>query len=184
MPGQETLSDNGSMAQSPAAESTQSNSRKSAADDVSRPLLSVVIAVYNGAPYLPELIGSLLAQQHVPDEVIFVDDGSTDESSVMIKQLGGGLAGLRVIRQTNQGQAVARNVGMRQASGRYLAFADADDVLDASMYATLVGLAEREDLDIAIGNAWNFNEGRKPDTLVYRDVPDTGVITGEAWFQQ
>jgi hypothetical protein len=52
------------------------------------------------------------------------------------------------------------------------------------MYATLVGLAESEQLDIAMGNAWNFNEGRKPDTLVYRDVPDTGVITGEAWFQQ
>src|SRR5882672_411968 len=153
-------------------------------DGASRPLLSVVIAVYNGTPYLPELLDSLLAQQRVPDEVIFVDDGSTDDSSAMIARLGAGLAGLRVIRQKNQGQALARNAGMRQVTGRYLAFADADDVLDPSMYATLVGLAEGEQLDIAIGNAWNFNEGRKPDTLVYRDVPDTGVITGEAWFQQ
>ena len=153
-------------------------------DGASRPLLSVVIAVYNGTPYLPQLIDSLLAQQRVPDEVIFVDDGSTDDSSAMIARLGAGLTGLRVIRQKNQGQAVARNVGMRQATGRYLAFADADDVLDPGLYATLVGLAEGEQLDIAMGNAWNFNEGRKPDTLVYRDVPDTGVITGEAWFQQ
>jgi heptose III glucuronosyltransferase len=116
--------------------------------------------------------------------VIFVDDGSTDGSSAMIARLGAGLPGLRVIKQKNQGQAAARNVGMRQATGRYLAFADADDVLDPGMYATLVGLAETEQLDIAMGNAWNFHEGRKPDTLVYRDVPDTGVITGEAWFQQ
>lgn len=148
------------------------------------PLLSIVIPVYNGTPYLPQLVDSLLAQERVPDEVIFVDDGSTDDSSAMIKGLGAGLAGLRVIRQKNQGQAVARNTGMREATGRYLAFADADDVPDACMYATLVDLAEEEQLDIAMGNAWNFNEGRKPDTLVYRDVPDTGVITGEAWFQQ
>jgi len=171
--------------QSTAAEGIPSNgARKAASDGASGPMLSVVIAVYNGAPYLPQLIGSLLAQQHVPDEVIFVDDGSTDDSSGMIARLGAGLAGLRVIRQKNQGQAVARNAGMREARGRYLAFVDADDVLEASMYATLVGLAEGEQLDIAMGNAWNFHEGRTPDTLVYRDVPDTGVITGEAWFQQ
>jgi len=171
--------------QPPTAEGIPSNDvRKDAADAASRPLLSVVVAVYNGMPYLPPLIDSLLAQERGPDEVIFVDDGSTDDSSAMIARLGARLAGLRVIRQKNQGQAIARNVGMQQATGRYLAFVDADDVLDAGLYATLVGLAEREHLDIAVGNAWNFNEGRKPDTLVYRDVPDTGVITGEAWFQQ
>lgn len=171
--------------QSSAPESTPSNeARKGAADGFPRPLLSVVIPVYNGIPYLPPLIDSLLAQRRVPDEVIFVDDGSTDDSSAMIARLGAGLTGLRVIRQENQGQAAARNTGMRQATGRYLAFADADDVLDPAMYATLVGLAESEQLDIAMGNAWNFNEGRKPDTLVYHDVPDTGVITGEAWLQQ
>jgi heptose III glucuronosyltransferase len=148
------------------------------------PVLSVVIPVYNGTPYLPQLIESLLAQKRQPDEVIFVDDGSTDGSGATIARLGAGLRGLRVIGQRNQGQAVARNVGMREATGRYLAFVDADDVLDPAMYATLVGLAEDEQLDIAMGNAWNFYEGRKPDTLVYREVADTGVITGEAWFQQ
>ncbi|HYT15731.1 MAG TPA: glycosyltransferase [Burkholderiales bacterium] len=146
--------------------------------------MSVVIPVFNATPYLPQVIDSLLAQQQVPDEVIFVDDGSTDGSSAMIARLGARLPCLRAIRQENQGQAVARNVGMRNATGRYLAFLDADDLLDAGMYATLVGLAEAERLDIAMGNAWNFYEGRRPDTLVYRDVPDTGVITGEAWFQQ
>ncbi|HZF19022.1 MAG TPA: glycosyltransferase [Burkholderiales bacterium] len=171
--------------QSPAAENDPSSeARYGAADGVSRPLLSVVIPVYNGVPYLPQLIESLLAQQRVPDEVIFVDDGSTDGSSEMIERLGAALVGLRVVGQKNRGAAVARNIGMRHATGRYLAFLDADDMVDARMYGTLVGLAESERLDIAMCNAWNFHEGRKPDTLVYRDVPDTGVITGEAWFQQ
>lgn len=148
------------------------------------PALSVVIPVYNGTPYLPQLIDSLLAQKRAPDEVIFVNDGSTDGSAAMIERLGAGLLGLRVVAQKNQGQAVARNAGMRQATGNYLAFVDADDVLDAEVYSTLVALAEDEHLDIAMGNAWNFYEGRKPDTLVYPDIPDTGVITGEEWFQR
>ena len=102
----------------------------------------------------------------------------------MIERLGAGLAGLRVVGQKNQGQAVARNVGMRHAAGSYLAFVDADDVLDARMYATLVGLAENEQLDIAMGNAWNFYEGRKPDHAGVSRRLRHGVITGETWFQQ
>lgn len=146
------------------------------------PLLSVVIPVFNGVPYLPGLIDNL-AQQHVP-EVIFVDDGSTDDSAGLIRSRGAGLAGLRVIGQKNQGQAVARNSGLQQARGHYVAFLDVDDIPGAGMYSTLVDLAEKERLDIAMCNAWNFYEGRKPDTLVYRGVPDTGIITGETWFQQ
>ena len=171
--------------QSPPAESVSlDNARSGTTGRVSHPLLSIVIPVYNGTLYLPELIDSLLGQQRTPDEVIFVDDGSTDGSGAMIASLGIGLTGLCVIGQQNQGQAVARNVGLRRATGRYLAFLDADDKVTPEMYSTLVDLAEYEQLDIAMGNAWNFNEGRKPDTLVYRDVSDTGVITGETWFQQ
>lgn len=153
-------------------------------DDASRPLLSVVTPVFNGSEYLPQLIDTLTKQQRVPDEVIIVDDGSTDGSSEMAKRLGAGLPGLRVIRQENQGQAVARNAGIRQATGRYLTFLDVDDWLDPAAYSTLVGLAQQEQLDIAMGNAWNFYEGRKPNDLVYVGIEDTGVISGEAWFQQ
>jgi glycosyltransferase involved in cell wall biosynthesis len=154
------------------------------AGDALRPLLSVVIPVFNGTEYLPQLVDTLMKQQRVPDEVIIVDDGSTDGSSEMIKHLGARLPSLQVIRQENQGQAVARNLGIRHATGSYLAFLDVDDFLDPAAYVTLLGLAEAEQLDVVMGNAWNFYEGRKPDTLVYHDVPDTGVITGEAWFQQ
>jgi len=156
----------------------------SAEDTTSEPTLSVIIPVYNGTPYLPELIESLLAQQRVPDEVIFVDDGSTDSSAAMITKLGAGLVGLKVVRQDNQGQAIARNTGMRHATSRYLAFLDADDLVDPGRYVTLIGIAEDDRLDIAMCNAWNYHEGRRPDTLVYRDLPDSGVMTGEAWFQQ
>lgn len=149
-----------------------------------QPLLSVVIPVYNGTLFLPELIESLVTQELVPDEVVFVDDGATDDSAAMIQELGAALPCIKLIRQVNQGQAAARNVGMKSATGRYLAFVDSDDIVDPQLYSTLVELAEKEQLDISMGNAWNFNEGRKPDTLVYKDVEGTGVITGEEWFQQ
>jgi heptose III glucuronosyltransferase len=152
--------------------------------NASQPLLSVVIPVYNGTPFLRELIESLHSQELVPDEVVFVDDGSTDGSAEMIQTLGAALPCVKLIRQENQGQAVARNIGLKAATGRYLAFVDADDIVEPQMYATLVDLAEKEQLDISMGNAWNFNEGRKHDTLVYKDVQDTGVITGEEWFQK
>ena len=167
-----------------AEKSRASNEAQRPAKGASQTLLSVVIPIFNGTAYLPQLIDTLRKQQRVPDEVIFVDDGSTDGSGATIERLGTGLKGLKVIAQKNQGQAVARNTGLRQATGRYLAFLDVDDLPASPMYATLLDLAERDELDIAMGNAWNFYEGRKPDTLIYRDVPDTGVITGEKWFQE
>ncbi|MFH1605582.1 MAG: glycosyltransferase [Pseudomonadota bacterium] len=153
-------------------------------DAAARPLLSLVIPVYNAASYLGDLIESLLRQRLLPDEVIFVDDGSTDASFEIISKRCAGLAGLQIIRQENQGQAVARNVGIRHATGRYLAFLDADDFVAPDLYSTLVDLAESERLDVVMCNAWNFYEGRKPDTLLYRNVADTGVISGESWLQQ
>lgn len=149
-----------------------------------QPLLSLVIPVYNGAAFLKDLIESLVRQRRVPDEVIFVDDGSTDDSSEIIGKLGAGLAGLRIIHQHNQGQAVARNAGVRQARGRYLAFVDADDFVAPGFFSTLVDMAQREQLDVAMCNAWNYYEGRKSDTLLYRNVADSGIIAGENWLQQ
>jgi glycosyltransferase involved in cell wall biosynthesis len=149
-----------------------------------RATLSVVIPVYNSRAYLPELIASILTQTRPADEVIFVDDGSSDGSPELIQRLAAGLNGLRIAPQVNQGPAAARNHGIAMATGRYVALIDSDDILDPAMFATLVDAAERDTLDMAMGNAWNYHEGRKPDTQVFDGVADTGVITGETWFQQ
>src|SRR5947199_8414115 len=80
---------------------------------------------YNYARYLREAIDSALGQTCAPLEVIVVDDGSTDETPEVLSSYGDRI---RVIRQQNQGVAVARNAGIAAAGGDYLAFLDSDDI--------------------------------------------------------
>lgn len=89
--------------------------------------VSVIIPCYNGARFVGTTIASALRQTHAPLEIIVVDDGSTDDSAAIARAYG---HPVRVIQQTNQGESSARNVGIATAQGRYLAFLDADDLLD------------------------------------------------------
>ncbi len=87
--------------------------------------LSIVIASYNQAEWLPEAIESALAQD-MPAEVIVVDDGSTDNSLSIACRYD---ARLKVISQVNKGLSSARNTGIMNATGDYVLFLDSDDIL-------------------------------------------------------
>jgi hypothetical protein len=88
--------------------------------------VSLVIPCYNGEPFLAATIESVLAQTFAPLEVIVVDDGSTDASAAIAERFG---PPVRLIRQANQGESVARNRGIAEARGTHLLFLDADDLL-------------------------------------------------------
>ena len=89
------------------------------------PLVSVVIPVYNSEEFLSQAIDSVLAQRYQPIEVIAVDDGSTDNSPSILR---GYSKKIKFFRQPNSGSAVARNKGINESSGKFIAFLDADDV--------------------------------------------------------
>jgi glycosyltransferase involved in cell wall biosynthesis len=91
---------------------------------VPRPTISVVIPCYNAGKFLRETIDSILAQTYSAMEVIVVDDGSTDNSAAIAESYG---PPVRVLRQHNQGESVARNRGIEVAQGEWIAFQDADD---------------------------------------------------------
>ncbi|QDT34640.1 glycosyltransferase family 2 protein [Thalassoglobus polymorphus] len=92
---------------------------------MTKPEVSVVIPCYNGSPFLRETLDSAINQTHRPLEIIVIDDGSTDDSAAIAESFG---APVRVIRQENQGESVARNRGIDEAKGEWIAFLDADDL--------------------------------------------------------
>ncbi len=111
---------------------------------MTEPLLSVVIPVRNAASYLPSLADAFARQATDAFEVIFVDDGSTDGSGALLDRIAasGALRAL-VVRRAHAGVSAARNAGMECASGRYLAFVDADDMIAPDYAKTLLACAAR-----------------------------------------
>jgi glycosyltransferase involved in cell wall biosynthesis len=85
--------------------------------------ISVLIPAYNAAAFLPRCLASVFAQTFQPTEVIVVDDGSTDDTAVVAEKLGA-----RVIRRQNGGISAARNTGIMETTGEWIALLDADDL--------------------------------------------------------
>jgi glycosyltransferase involved in cell wall biosynthesis len=87
---------------------------------------AIIIPCYNAAKFLPATIASVSGQTRPPQEIILVDDGSIDESAEVTARIA---PFVRIIRQANQGESVARKVGLRAATSDYVPFLDADDLL-------------------------------------------------------
>lgn len=99
------------------------------------PLISVIVPVYNGASFLSDAITSILDQNYPNLEIIVVDDGSEDDITTAVKALP---VEVRLFRQENAGPASARNRGIRDASGEYIAFLDVDDQWPADRLRQMV----------------------------------------------
>lgn len=91
-------------------------------------LVSIITPCYNGAKYIGETIESVKGQTYENWEMIIVDDGSNDESVSIISRYVENEPRIKMIRQENKGSAAARNNGIRQAKGQYIALLDADDI--------------------------------------------------------
>ena len=117
----------------------------------SRPMVTVIIPVYNGEEYLAEDIESVLGQTYHPLEIIVVDDGSTDDTATVasrFKEL------VRYIYQPNSGPAAARNRGLKMARGEVIGFVDADDLWVENKLDLQLGLlADNPSVQIVIGFA-------------------------------
>lgn len=110
--------------------------------------VSVVIPVYNAGECLISCVNSVLSQTMREIELILVDDGSTDDSGRICDSfLADGR--VKVIHQKNAGPGEARNVGISAASGEFIGFADADDIMDPGMYSTLYDAALSTGSDMA-----------------------------------
>ena len=132
--------------------------------------VSVVIPTYDSAAVLTDAIDSVLAQTRPADEIIVVDDGSTDDTAQVCKAYGDRI---RCIRQENQGASVARNTGIAAACGNWLAFLDADDTWEPQKLALqLDALAQHPEADFAVTAALVWS----PDDRTYYQYRWDGPI--------
>lgn len=93
-------------------------------------MISVIIPIYNAAPYLPEMLQSLLEQTERDLEILLINDGSTDSSADICKAAAQEDVRIRYVFQQNAGVSAARNHALTLAKGEYIAFLDADDRID------------------------------------------------------
>lgn len=103
---------------------------------------SVIIPLYNKAPYVAKAIKSVLTQTFVDYELVVVDDGSRDESAAIASQVIFGYDNCRLIQQENAGASLARNNGVAASQGDYLCFLDADDWWEETFLEEMTKLIE------------------------------------------
>lgn len=108
-------------------------------------LVSVITPCYNGERYLAETIESVLGQTYANWEMIVIDDGSTDRSADIAAAYAARDSRIQLLTQSNAGAACARNAGIRQARGRYIALLDADDVWEPVFLERQLAFMEEKD---------------------------------------
>jgi glycosyltransferase involved in cell wall biosynthesis len=131
--------------------------------------LSVVVPVFNVEQYLRHFLNSLIKATSAEDELILVNDGSTDESGKILRDYSLIHERIRLIDQPNAGVSEARNRGLRLAQGDWIAFADPDDWVDDAYYERAIGQAVKTDAEIIISNAMYCFERTGEKTPVFNE---------------
>jgi glycosyltransferase involved in cell wall biosynthesis len=135
-----------------------------------RPTVAAVIPVWNGAAFLSEALESALAQAPTVDEVLVIDDGSTDESGEIARSFG---PRVRCVRREHSGLAASRNAAVRMSQSELLAFLDSDDVWPLGRLALLLrALEENPECGIAQGRL---------QRLVQNDQTMRWELVNESW---
>ena len=112
------------------------------------PKISIIVPVYNVSAYIDRCVSSLLCQTLSPLEIIFIDDGSTDDSVSKIRSLIKNKPWCVLLRQTNQGLSSARNAGIKIAQGDYLSFVDSDDAISPNFCEVTYQKAQASKADL------------------------------------
>jgi glycosyltransferase involved in cell wall biosynthesis len=132
--------------------------------------VSVIIPVYNCSQYLPQCLTSLYSQTLRDLEIICVNDASTDNSISILQEYAAKDSRIKIINLAeNKGAAVARNIAIENAQGKYLGFVDGDDFIDHNFYEKLYAKALETDADSVKGNIITY-------------CPKTSLKRREAWI--
>ena len=162
--------------------------------------LSIIIPVYNVAPYLRKCVDSVLTQDYDDYEIILVDDGSTDESGAICDGYARNFQSpitnhqspiIKVIHKPNGGLSDARNAGLKVATGEYVVFLDSDDYWSPNVLGVLMAQVEQEQLDVLRFNYQNVRinqngdyEAFQPNKYPHYVDRHTDVVSGETYLNE
>lgn len=128
-----------------------------------KPLVSVIVPIYNGQKYLQKCISSIVEQSYKNIEIILINDGSTDQSERICKEFQSMDNRIRYFAKPNEGVAETRNMGIKIANGEYIAFVDADDWVDQCYIEKLLMTSIRENADVTVCGFWRVCNGHQLD---------------------
>lgn len=117
-------------------------------------LISLIIPLYNVEKYIEECLNSIIEQINEKIEVIIINDGSKDDSVLIVENILKKIDDIvirdnfKILHQSNQGQSVARNIGLEIARGQYIAFLDSDDLLENNYFHKLIPILQQYQPDI------------------------------------
>ena len=143
-----------------------------------KPLLSVVIPVYNVEAYLSRCVDSVLDQTYDSLEIILVNDGSTDASGAICDAYAEKDSRVRVIHKENGGLSSARNTGLDAATGEYIAFLDSDDWVESDAYEHMLAVMEKYEVKLVCGGRYDV-DGRSGERKIGLCPKKEERITGE-----
>lgn len=142
-------------------------------------LVSIIVSVYNIENYLPHCLKSIGEQTYNELEIILVDDGSTDQSGAICDDFAKTDSRCRVIHQTNQGLAMARNNGKKNVKGNYLFFMDGDDYIHKDTIRIMYeAINVSEEYDMAIID-WKRTDNFDEDTITSNDKKNFSILSGQ-----
>jgi glycosyltransferase involved in cell wall biosynthesis len=144
------------------------------------PEVSIIVPIYNSEPWLARCLDSLFVQTFPDFEVIAVDDGSTDSSPAILATYAEREPGrLKLLRKQNSGQASARNLGIREARGSWLAFVDSDDWVVPGFVEKLLSKAKDSGADIVDSEVYLTFDA--PGGYRFRNTTDTNPKIRALW---
>ena len=118
-----------------------------------QPLISIIVPVYNTAPYLKKCLRSLLGQTYANLEILCVDDASKDDSLAVLQRFAAQDARVQVFSKVNEGVSLSRNFALERAHGEYIMFVDSDDWIDLETCEEALRVAQQEQADVVM---WSY----------------------------
>ena len=153
--------------------------------------LSIIIPAYNTEEYIGQCIESVLNIKEIENEIIIINDGSTDKTFEIVKKYESKNSNIKLINQDNQGASVARNRGIKESTGDYIYFLDSDDWIETGSFEKIVKGIENdynnnEEIDVLVGKEKGFSEFTKVETLDERIPKELvgKIISGKEFMEK